>query len=129
MDVLRFLRECKGYEKGKTIDDIARTVYGKSDFETKAKTRQLIGAARRAMKREGIDVDIYSIKPVGMPERRYCYLTTIVEYTKAIDDFEAHITGTEETQDALERRRETVEERAKLAEARRARARKARSQK
>ena len=126
MEVFRLLAPCQGYERGMTIDEIARAMYGRTDFQAKAKARQLIGYGRRAMRRQGIDVDIFSVKPMGMPERKYCHLTTVVEYTKTIDDFEAHITGAEETQEALERRRKTVEERARLAKARRARARKAR---
>lgn len=121
MQVLRLLATCKGYERGKTIDEIASAIYdGRTDFQAKAMARQLIGAARRALRRQGIDVDIYSIKPIGMPERRYCYLTTITEYTKAINDLQSHIEGTQETEETLRHRRETVEERARLEAARRA---------
>lgn len=130
MQVLRLLGTCKGYERGKTIDEIASAIYdGRADFQAKAMARQLIGAARRAMRRQGIDVDIYSIKPIGMPERRYCYLTTVAEYTKAINDLQSHIEGTQETEEAIRRRRETIEERARLEEARRARARARRAKK
>lgn len=126
MHVLTLLAPCKGYELGKTIDEIADAIYEQHGFENKAKARQLIGAARRAMRQRGINVDIFSIKPVGMPERRYCHLTTVAEYTKAIHDFQSHIEGTQETEEELRRRRETVEERARLEEARRARTRRSR---
>lgn len=126
IQVLRLLAPCRGYENGKTIDDIAKAIYeGACDFRSKAMARQLIGAARRATKRQGFDADIFSIKPVGMSERRYCHLTTVAEYTKAINDFEAHIEGTQKTEQGLEQRRLTIEERRKLEEARKAKARKA----
>lgn len=123
MQVLTLLAPCQGYERGNTIDQIADEIYGRHDFASKAKARQLIGAARRAMKLRGINVDLFSIKPVGMPERRYCHLVTVAEYTKAIHDLQSHIEGTQETEEELGQRRETVEERLRLEEARKARAR------
>jgi hypothetical protein len=122
MQVLRLLAPCQGYEKGKTINEIAEAIYGRSDFQAKAMSRQLIGAARKAMKRQGISVDICSIKLVGMRERRYCHLTTVTEYTKAINDFERHIEGIKETKEGLESRRKTVEEREKLKEVKKVKA-------
>ncbi|MCK4320796.1 hypothetical protein KAW11_04185 [Candidatus Bathyarchaeota archaeon] len=123
IQVLTLLAPCQGYELGKTIGEIADAIYDRHDFQSKAKARQLIGAARRATRRQGINADIFSIKLVGTSERRYCHLTTVSEYTKAINDFQTHIEGTQETEEELERRRETVEARARLEEARRARAR------
>lgn len=123
--VLRLLAPCQGYDNGKTIDDIADAIYGQHNFESKAKTRMIIGAARRAMWRQGIKVDIASIKLVGTSEKRYCHLTTVAEYTKAINDFAAHIEGTQKTEHELKQRRETLEERRRLEEARKARAKKA----
>ena len=124
MEVLRLLAPCQGYENGKTIAELADKTYGKHDFESKAKTRQIIIAARIAMRKQGINVDIASIKIFGQTEKRYCHLTTVGEYTKAINDFEAHAEGTQKTQKELEKRRETVEERRKLEEARKVRAKK-----
>lgn len=125
MQVLRLLEPCQGYDKGKTIDDIARAMYnGASDFRTKAMARQLIIGARRVTRKLGIKADIASIQLVGTSERRYCHLTTVAEYTKAINDFAAHVEGTQKTERELEQRRETVEERRRLEEARRARAKK-----
>lgn len=129
MQALEFLKSAKGYENGKTISEIASHLYGgRTDFQAKAMARQIIGAARRAMKERGFNVDIFSIKPVGMPERRYCYLVTSAEYTKAINDLQSHIEGTAETEEELRRRRATTEERARLEEARKARVRSARQQ-
>jgi len=68
---------------------------------------------------------MHSYIRVGMSERRYCHLTTVTEYTKAINDFEAHIEGAQETEQELKRRRETIEQRRKLEEARKAMAKKA----
>jgi len=49
--------------------------------------------------------------------------------TKAINDFQSHIEGTQETEEELRQRRATAEERARLEEARRrARAIKSRRQ-
>jgi len=125
MRILRLLAPCQGYDRGKTIDDIAIAIYGSSDFRSKAMARMLIGAARKVTKQQGFNADIFSIKLVGMSERRYCHLTTVSEYTKAINDFQAHIEGAQETEQGLEQRRLTIEERRKLEEARRVKARKA----
>jgi len=124
MQILRLLAPCQGYDKGKTIDDIATAIYGVCDFRSKAMARMLIGAARKATRQQGINADIFSVKPVGMSERRYCHLTTIAEYTKAINDFEAHIEGATKTEHGLKQRRETIEERKKLEELRKAKAQK-----
>lgn len=125
MEVLRLLAPCQGYENGKTIDDIARAIYeGACDFRSKAIARQLIGAARKATRRQGINADIFSIKPVGTLERRYCHLTTVVEYTKAINDFETRVEGEQQTEEGLKQRRETVEQRRRLEEARKAKEKK-----
>ncbi len=124
MEILRLLEPCQGYDKGKTIDELSDKLYGKHNPESKQKTRLLIIAARIAMRRLGINVDIASIKIYGQTEKRYCYLTTVAEYAKAIGDFEAHVEGTEKTKEEFEKRRETVEARRKLEEARRAKAKK-----
>lgn len=87
--------------------------------------RQLIILARKVMRRQGFNVDIASIKLVGTSERRYCHLTTVSEYTKAINDFEAHIEGTQKTEQKLIQGRETIEQRRKLEEARKTMAKKA----
>lgn len=118
IQVLRLLQPCKGWENGKKIDEIAMAVYGSSDFRHKAMARMLIGVARNAA-----NVQIFSIKPVGTEERRYCHLLSITEYTKAINDFERHIEGTQNTKEDLEAGRETVEERRRLEEARKVAAR------
>lgn len=96
IQVLKLLAPCKGWENGKTIDEIAIAIYGSSDFQRKATARMLIGAARNAA-----NLQIFSIKPVGTDERRYCHLTNVVEYTKAINDFERHIDGTQNTKNDL----------------------------
>lgn len=122
VEILRLLEPCQGYENGKTIDELADGMYGKHDFESKAKTRMLIVAARRAMRRLGINVDIASINIVGQKGKKYCHPTTVAEYTKAINDFETHAEGTKKTQREFEKRRETIEERRKLEELKKARA-------
>jgi len=122
VEILRSLEPCQGYENGKTIDELADEMYGKHDFESKAKTRMLIVAARKAMRRLGINIDIASIKIVGQKDKRYCHPSTVAEYTKAINDFEAHAEGTKKTQKEFEKRKETIEERRKLEELKKAKA-------
>lgn len=113
IQVLKMLAPCKGWENGKNIDEIAMAIYGNKDFQCKAMARQLIGAARNAA-----NVQIFSIKPVGTDERRYCHLTNVVEYTKAINDFARHIEGSENTKRDLEEGRQTIEQRKLLEETR-----------
>lgn len=120
--VAKLLQPCQGYDLGKPIEVIAEKIYGKDTFHNRAKARQLIGAARKAL-----GVDIFSVKPVGMSERRYCHLTTVVEYTKAIDDFEKQVDGLQGTEDKLKRERETVEAKRKLKEQRMKRAKRSRT--
>ena len=115
--VLKLLEPCQGYENGKTIDDIARAMYNDaSDFHAKAMARQLIGGARKLTRKIGIKADIASIN-VGN-ERRYCHLSTVAEYGKAINAFEAHIDGTKKTNKDLTQLRDTIDERRRLEEAR-----------
>jgi hypothetical protein len=107
--VARLLSKCIGWENGITIDEIARAIYGRADFHSKAKARQLIGSVRSAL-----NVDIFSTKPVGRPERRYFHHNTVDEYNKAIDNFEKQITGLRETEKKLEIRKKTAEARRRL---------------
>jgi len=122
LQVLKFLEPCQGYELGKTIDEIADKIYERHDFASKARARQLIAHARRAARLLGMKPEIFSQKPEGMDERRYFHLTTVAEYTKTIHDLQEHIEGTQKTEKKLTLRRKTAEERAKLEEVRRDRA-------
>jgi hypothetical protein len=126
MQVLRLLEPCQGYENGKTIDDLAKAMYkGKSDFQTKAMTRQLIiGARKFARSLVGTDADIASIQLVGTSQRKYCHLSNVAEYRKAINDLAIHIIGTDKTKKQFEKHEETIEERKKLEEMRKAMAKK-----
>lgn len=125
MQVLRLLEPCHGYENGRTIDDLAKAMYnGKSDFQTKAMTRQLIIGARKFARKLGINADIASIQLIGTSERRYCHLSNVAEYTKAINDLAIHIQGTEKTRKQFEQQEKTIEERKKLEEMRKAMAKK-----
>jgi len=116
LTIARLLTSCIGWENGITIGEIAREVYGRDTPHTKQKARLLIGSVRRAL-----NIDIFSIKPVGETERRYCHLSTEAEYTKAIDDFIKHIEGSEETKAKLEKAKLTVEAKRKLEVIRKAR--------
>ena len=105
----RLLTKCDGWENGITIDEIARRTYGRVTPHTKQKARLLIGSVRRTL-----NIDIFSIKPVGKTERRYCHLVSESEYTKAINNFIKHITGSEKTKRKLEKAKIIIEKRRKL---------------
>ncbi|MCJ7634821.1 hypothetical protein MUP77_20830 [Candidatus Bathyarchaeota archaeon] len=120
MEVLRFLEPCHGYDNGKIIDEIAMKMYGKNDFQTKAMTRQLIIGARKFARNLGTDADIASIQLVGTSQRKYCHLSNVAEYTKAINDLAIHIQGTDKTKKQFEKHEKTIEERKKLEEMRKA---------
>ena len=125
MQVLRLLEPCQGYEKGITIDDLAKAMHnGKNDFQTKAMTRQLIIGARKFARSLGTDADIASIQLVGTSQRKYCHLSNVAEYTKAINDLEIHIQGTDKTKKQFQKHEKTIEERRKLEEMRKAMAKK-----
>ena len=108
LQVAKFLRPCKGYEKGKTINEIALEVFESDDAHHKQKARLHIHAARR-----NIGVPVFSIKPPN-EERRYCHLISETEYSRVINDFERHILGTEETKKDLKKGREAVKEKERL---------------
>ena len=112
----RLLRGSIGWENGLTIGEIARELYGRDTAHNRQKARLIIATARRELR-----VDIFSIKPVGEIERRYCHLSTATEYTKAINDFIKHIKGSEKTQEKLEETKLTVEAKGRLKAIRRAR--------
>lgn len=115
MQVLRLLEPCQGYDKGKTIDDLTKAMNdGKSDFKLKAMTRQLIIGARKFARNLGTDADIASIQLLGTSERRYCHLSNVAEYRKAINDLAIHIQGTDKTKKQFEKHEETIEERKEL---------------
>jgi len=76
----------------------------------------MIGLVRRAL-----TVNIFSVKPVGETERRYCHLSTEAQYTKAINDFIKHIKGSEEMKKKLEKAKLTVEAKRRLEAIRKAR--------
>ena len=111
--VARLLRPCRGYENGLTIDEIAREIYGRNDPHSKQKARLQVGEVRRK-----IGVPVFSIKPPN-DERRYCYLISETEYTRAINDFEKHILGSEKTKEELEKERKSIKERERLERIRR----------
>ena len=113
LQVAKLLGPCKGYEKGKTIDEIALVVYGSDDAHSKQKARLLVHEARRK-----IGVPVFSIKPPDN-KRRYCHLISETEYGRAIRDFERHILGTKDTKEDLKKRREAVKERERLERIRR----------
>jgi len=113
LQVARLLRPCRGYENGLTIDVIAREIYGLDDPHSKQKARLLVGEVRR-----NIGVPVFSIKPPD-GERKYCYLISETDYSRAINDFEKHISGTEKTKKELEKEREAVKAREKLERVRR----------
>jgi hypothetical protein len=109
LQVARLLRKCDGWDNGITINDVAKALYGNDDFHSKAKARLQIGCVRRAL-----NVDIFSIKPVGESERRYCYLITESEYNRAIENFEKHIQGMKETEEKMKKAKEAIEAKRKL---------------
>lgn len=102
IQVARLLARCIGWENGITIDEIVKAIYNNDDFHSKAKARQLIGSGRNAL-----NVDIFSIKPIGRPERRYFHHVTVGEYNKAIENFEKQIAGMRETERKLELKKKT----------------------
>ena len=112
----RLLSSCIGWENGLTIGEIAREVYGRDTAHNRQKARLLIGSVRRLL-----NVDIFSITPVGETERRYCNLSTQAEYTKAINNFIKHIRGSEKTKRKLEKAKLTIEARRRLKAIRKAR--------
>jgi len=109
LQVARLMKRCEGWENGISIDEVARALYGNDDFHSKAKARLLIGSVRRAL-----NVDIFSIKPVGESERRYCYLVSESEYAKAIENFEKHIKGMKETEEKMKKAKAVIEAKRKL---------------
>lgn len=109
LKVAKLLTRCNGWENGITIDEIAEQIYGKTTPHNKQKARLLIGAVRRTL-----NVDIFSIKTVGETERRYCHLVTEAEYTKAINDFIKHISGSEKTKAKLEKAKIVIPAKQKL---------------
>lgn len=113
IQVARLLRPCRGYENGITIDAIAREVYGQDDPHSKQMARLHVGHVRRK-----IGVPVHSIKPPD-GERRYCYLISETEYSRAINDFEKRITGAEKTKEELENERKAVKDRERLERVRR----------
>ena len=115
LKVAKLLTKCNGWENGITIDEIAQEIYGKATPHNKQKARLLIGAVRRTL-----NVDIFSIKTVGETERRYCHLVTEAEYTKVINDFIKHISGSARTKAKLEKAKIVIPAKKKLKAVRKA---------
>jgi hypothetical protein len=109
IETARILAKCVGWENGIAIDEIAKAIYGDAGFHSKAKARQLIGRVRVVL-----NVDIFSTKPYGRPERRYFHHVTVDEYNEAIDDFEKQIQRLQVTETKLQTKKKTAEARLRL---------------
>lgn len=73
-----FLKYSKSYDDGKTIDSIARELYGETTPHTKMKARTQIHYLRKRLSAElkeryGVNVvhPLFSSKPIANAERRY----------------------------------------------------------
>ena len=123
MKAVEILKPCQGYEKGKSINHIARELYGYDDMFSKIKARQQIARIRRIAKKEHIDnLWIYSMKPMGMPinmPRRYFHLQQPEEFKKVLDKLRRINKGINESEIFVNNGKKKTEDKIKEKEKRR----------